>query len=125
MPNFLPFRMPYWNFPYYNNYYRRKYYSNPNPKINPNEYKKSEGFENSKNVQQSSDKNNEDKNSTTRTNSSSTNNSYSFNDEPYLNILGLDLFSDDILILCILLFLYTEGIKDEMLFICLILLLLS
>lgn len=46
-------------------------------------------------------------------------------DEPVLEILGISFFLDDILIICLLFFLYTEGVKDDMLFICLILLLLG
>ena len=46
-------------------------------------------------------------------------------DEPIIEIFGIRLYFDDILILSLLLFLYEEGVKDEMLFICLILLLLS
>lgn len=46
-------------------------------------------------------------------------------EEPILEILGIKLYFDDILILGLLLFLYEEGVKDEMLFICLILLLLT
>lgn len=42
-----------------------------------------------------------------------------------LEVFGIKLFFDDILILCLIFFLYSEGIKDEMLFISLILLLLS
>ncbi len=45
--------------------------------------------------------------------------------EAFFEIFGLKLFFDDVLILCILYFLYTEKIKNEELFICLILLLLS
>ena len=45
--------------------------------------------------------------------------------ETFFEIFGLKLFFDDVLILCILYFLYTEEIKNEELFICLILLLLS
>ena len=41
------------------------------------------------------------------------------------HIAGITLYFDDILIICLLFFLYSEGVKDEMLFICLILLLLS
>lgn len=45
--------------------------------------------------------------------------------DPLLEIFGINLFFDDILIICLLFFLYSEGVKDEMLFIALILLLLS
>lgn len=46
-------------------------------------------------------------------------------DEPILEILGIKLYLDDIIILCLLFFLYNEGVKDEMLFLSLILLLLN
>ena len=45
--------------------------------------------------------------------------------EPIFEIFGLKIFFDDILIICILFFLYEEGIKDEYLFIALIFLLLN
>ena len=41
------------------------------------------------------------------------------------NIFGLTLHFDDILIICLLFFLYKEGTDDNLLFISLILLLLS
>lgn len=43
----------------------------------------------------------------------------------YLACFGLDLFFDDILLVCLIWFLYNEGVKDEELFLSLILLLLS
>ena len=46
-------------------------------------------------------------------------------EEPILEILGIKLYLDDIIILGLLFFLYNEGVKDEMLFLSLILLLLS
>ena len=42
-----------------------------------------------------------------------------------LEVLGIKLYLDDLIILGLLYILYQEGIKDEMLFICLFLLLLS
>lgn len=51
---------------------------------------------------------------------------------PFLNsdfdgfeIFGIKLGLDDILIICLLFFLYNEEIQDQLLFICLIMLLLS
>ena len=41
------------------------------------------------------------------------------------DLFGLKLYFDDILIICLIFFLYTEGVKDESLFIALILLLLT
>ena len=46
-------------------------------------------------------------------------------DEPILEILGIKLYLDDIIILSLLFFLYKEGVKDEMLFLTLFLLFLS
>ncbi len=43
--------------------------------------------------------------------------------EPIFNILGINLYLDDLLILCILFTLYLNGVKDDMLFISLFLLL--
>ena len=50
-----------------------------------------------------------------------------FNDieEPIFEILGIQLYLDDIIILGLLFFLYQEGVQDEMLYIALILLLLG
>ena len=45
--------------------------------------------------------------------------------EVIFELFGIKIFFDDILIICILFFLYQEGIQDEYLFISLILLLLS
>ena len=47
------------------------------------------------------------------------------NDEKYFEILGIKLYSDDILLLYLIFFLYKEGVQDEYLFIALIMLLLS
>lgn len=47
------------------------------------------------------------------------------NDEPWFDLFGIKLYFDDILIICLLFFLYTEGVQDQSLFIALIMLLLS
>lgn len=46
-------------------------------------------------------------------------------EEPVVEILGIQLYLDDIIILGLLFFLYREGVQDEMLFLSLILLLLT
>lgn len=46
-------------------------------------------------------------------------------EEPIFELLGIELYLDDIIILGLLFFLYQEGVQDEMLFIALILLLIS
>ena len=43
----------------------------------------------------------------------------------FFEILGLKLYLDDIIIISLLFFLYTENVQDQELFVCLILLLLS
>lgn len=53
-------------------------------------------------------------------------NPFSLNsDEPVIEILGISLYLDDLIILGLLFFLYQEGVKDDMLFLSLVLLLLS
>jgi len=46
-------------------------------------------------------------------------------EEPLFEILGIRLFYDDILLICLIFFLYSEGIQDTYLFLALVLLLLS
>lgn len=43
----------------------------------------------------------------------------------FIELFGINLYFDDILIICLLFFLYQEKVKDTELFICLILLLLT
>lgn len=46
--------------------------------------------------------------------------------EPYFfDLFGIHLYFDDILLICLIFFLYNEGVKDEGLFMALILLLLT
>ena len=44
---------------------------------------------------------------------------------PFFEIFGLKLYFDDILIICLIFFLYQEGVHDDYLFMALISLLLS
>lgn len=46
-------------------------------------------------------------------------------DEPIIEILGIKLYLDDIIILGLLFFLYKENVKDDMLFLALIFLLIG
>lgn len=59
------------------------------------------------------------------TNKLTENNIQSNNDDNIFEIFGIKLHSDDILLICLIFFLFKEGVKDEYLFISLILLLLS
>ena len=47
------------------------------------------------------------------------------NDDGCFEIFGITLYFDDILLICLLFFLYNEGVEDQYLFIALVLLLLS
>ena len=47
------------------------------------------------------------------------------NEDNCFEFFGIKLQFDDILLICLLLFLYNEGVKDQFLFISLIMLLLS
>ena len=105
-----PFRFPYQGFPY--NYYRpnpylRKTKANSLNNNNPSNSKKTKDSCNSSTI-------------SSKTVSSSNN-----DDELFFEIFGLKLFFDDVLLICLIFFLYSEGVKDEQLFISLILLLIS
>ncbi len=52
-------------------------------------------------------------------------NSSQKNENYFFELFGLKLYFDDVLLICLIFFLYQEGVKDEELFISLILLLLS
>ena len=52
-------------------------------------------------------------------------NGFMNSDECVFELFGIKLFLDDIIIICILFFLYQENVKDEMLYIILIMLLFS
>lgn len=100
MPIFPNFSFPYF-YPYNRNYsYYNKHYKNTHSYNTENIEKQSCQIENSN----------------LATNS---------NDKPLFEIFGLKLYMDDILILCLLYFLYEENVKDELLFIALLMLLLS
>lgn len=112
----MPLNLPF-HFPYYYRYPR--YMSVPNSMLNHN--KTSEKFitrkEYEKKNQQISNSNNFDDNEHSRNSTDSS--------DYFFEILGLKLYFDDILIICILFFLYSEGVKDDNLFLSLILLLLA
>lgn len=118
------FNNPYFGFPYYNRYpkygYRPMYYSN---NINSNTH----NIVNSKNINNSNYTNNINTATKPNDNCDCLNNTICNNedDTPMFEIFGIKLFFDDILIICLIFFLYKEEVKDQSLFISLILLLLS
>jgi hypothetical protein len=123
MPMRLPFSFPY----FYNNYRypRNPAPSNPNTNINvPANY--SHYSNTSLNVNPPVNlnlKTNVKQKDSKKSENSECDNSES--SECFFEIFGLKLHFDDVLIICILFFLYTEEVHDEELFLCLILLLIS
>ncbi len=125
MPSFPFFRFPYQNqyYPYYTNYNRPiiQNTNNSTPNINsiPSEDFEKEQKENSEQKKRSFKYNSfgpiHFANPFVETNL----------DEPILEILGIELYLDDLIILGLLFFLYKEEVHDEMLFLSLILLLLT
>ena len=123
MPSFPFFRLPFPNFysPYYNNYTRRNKYHNFNKYDNNYLLLKNKVYKTD---------NNDTKKTSPKYNSFSpfdfVSNILNGNTNgPIFEIFGIELYLDDIIILGLLFILYEEGIKDEMLFLALILLLLT
>lgn len=124
---FFPFRRPYY---YYtgDRYRNMQYSSNPNL-INQRKSSNEQLLENTQTESSQAYRNGEQ-----------TKRNQSFNQEekrtlkhdeieqkenPIFEIFGIKLFFDDILIIALIFFLYNEGVRDNLLFIALILLLLS
>ena len=113
MPSF-PFFRP----PMYYNSYRNPYYNrvSPNNLGHDTKYDSNQSYSNNKTWQaQGLPLHKED----------STSNSGNSSQDQYFDIFGTRLYFDDILILCLLFFLYKEEVNDQLLFIALLLLLLS
>lgn len=135
------YRYPYYTYKNYSNPYPNKGYDsvtqnmhnanivNNNPlAFNDNKYRKNTGS----NMSNTSINHNKNHNSTnydiSRKNSCDKKNESCSNeneDLPLFQLFGINLYFDDILLVCLIFFLYQEGVKDEGLFISLILLLLS
>lgn len=111
------------NSQFYNNY--SKYFKNYKPnnqtnneQLNNNQTKQKYNNYPNVSIQKKEDKQNEDN----KRHKNSFNLNFNFD---HINILGIDLFFDDILLILLIYFLYTQGVTDIYLFIVLILLLLS
>lgn len=123
MPFYPPFNMPF----FYNNYRYPTNFSNQKKHT-----KKKENYNNNINYSFIKDSTNNyiEQNSPTQNvlgqnKKASENSEKSEASEAFFEIFGLKLYFDDILIICILFFLYTEKVHNDELFICLILLLLT
>jgi hypothetical protein len=116
----FPFGLPY-NYPYYK-YYNNYYNTCKNESSKVTEDKKESDVQVSENQK-------EHKKISSKNNNflpfSLNINGFSNSEQPIIELFGIKLYLDDIIILCLLFILYKEDVKDEMLFICLILLLLS
>lgn len=97
------------NFPFYPYQHSRYYLSHRYP------YRYSNAYIDKNLSKQEDIKNTEDNHSK----------SFLSNNSVLFSIFGINLYYDDILLLCLIFFLYNEGVKDDALFIILILLLLS
>lgn len=104
-----------YNYPYHRNYYNNNFYHNLQ-NTNDNNLKN--------NYEDFSKKDNNNSENITE-NKINKNNDRCVDNDSIINILGIKLSFDDLLILGLLYILYTEGNKDISLYIVLILLLLS
>lgn len=108
---------------YNSNYYFLNHINN-NQKLHTNQYSSKSSFQHTPKspnfYQPSYNKSARKPEKLSKTNSSNNDNSIQ-----YFEILGIKIPFDDLLIICVLLFLFEEGINDSYLFMALILLLLS
>ncbi len=128
----MMFHLPYFSMPYYNRYsrygYRYPYYSYRKSNSNMDS---SSVFHNATSIPNKNNSyyKNFDNKASKCTNFTKDlekeNNSNSSSDSPLFQLFGINLYFDDILLICLIWFLYDEGVKDQELFIALILLLLS
>ena len=123
---------PFFQYPYNNRYYPRYNYNNRNYMHNSNSINSEKKDTSHANE---NDTYNNDIDEKTQKNKSSRYSGFGpihfqnpfelDSEQPVLEILGISLYLDDLIILGLLFFLYKEGVKDDMLFLSLILLLLS
>lgn len=123
------FRYPFFYNNYYGNYYNRPYPNHLNySNSSTDDRNRQNSFHNNIKYNLSKNSNEFEKNNLNKinldnkkNNSNKTDNSSNY----FFELFGLKLYFDDILLICLIFFLYQEGVKDDELFISLILLLLS
>lgn len=113
MNNFFRYNRP---FPYYNNYYRNNFY---------NRYIPNNCVSQSPPSIQEKEKDPIISDEIPSTPDSRSHNSSDINSTVWFDLFGIKLYFDDVLILSLLYLLYKEEVKDESLFISLLLLLIS
>ena len=104
-----------YNFPFFPHFYSRPYYSYPQNNFYNNHSKQRKNDSG----KISSDNHIKEKKENKGTDK------FVENNDTIFEIFGIKLHSDDILLICLIFFLYNEGVKDEFLFMALVLLLLS
>lgn len=113
---------------YYRNFYPYRFYSPFNFRAYPygrTNYKSSTYYDNEQNNKNTSFDNTDNENKAKNRQYQSETRKLDSKNNPIFEIFGIKLFFDDILLISLIFFLYTEGVKDQSLFISLILLLLS
>ena len=116
----MPFRFPF--FPYYFNRPFNNYASpskNSSMLNHPNNINFSNAYTSNPSNNITDKHNNNEKKYSEKENLKNSSTEYFF------ELFGIHLFFDDILIICLLFFLYEEKVKDDGIFICLVLLLLT
>ena len=108
------------HYPYYNSSYYRYFpnYTNQNVQYNKH-ISSNENYNFEKNIP---NRNNINRNHNI---ANTKKENVSKEDRQYFDVFGIKLYFDDILLISLIFFLYSEGLQDPNLFICLILLLLS
>lgn len=128
----MMYNYPFFNFPSFRRYTYRpteRYVSgysptqnNPQNNHNPQNYSRKINRNQNNASQNSKSYNNVNSNPISNT----SNDKKEFKDRQELfDFLGIKLYFDDVLLICLIFFLYNEGVKDQYLFISLIMLLLS
>lgn len=113
---------------YYRNFYPYRFYYPFNFRFFPygkSNYRNSTCYKNEQNSKNASFDNLASENEGQIKQNSSETRKLDDKSNPIFEIFGIKLFFDDILLISLIFFLYTEGVKDQNLFIALILLLLS
>ena len=124
----MMFHYPFYNSPFFNRFSRYNYgyrYPPNEKKYNNNSTYDNQNVENNKNfTYKDSQKYNANFNKENSSSKNTTNNSDS-NDTPLFQLFGINLYFDDVLIICLILFLLEEGVDDEWLFTALVMLFFS
>lgn len=131
------FGFPNYSFPLYRNYNRYNRYSlntpfitsnirRPFPPINHNYQEKTQEYDSSnKNISSTNLPENSSKIQDSKEKEAKNSKNEKCSDNEFLEIFGIKLYFDDLMIISLLFFLYSEGVNDYYLFITLILLLLT